>query len=473
MGVPNIMQIGKSGMMTAKAAIATAGHNVANANTEGFSRQRVVSASNGAEAMGKLDSKIGTGVHIQRVERLNDEYLEKQLRNTGREFAYAEEKEIVLKQAEDIFNEMNGDGLNRLISRFFNEFRKLGNEPDSEAVRQSVREASSALVSDFRRLRREVESVRGHIDAKIEGRCAEVNSLAGEIRDLNVRIKQSEILGSSPNDLLDRRDQTLKKLAELADMSMHKDNEGNYIVDVQGAGPLVAGPTVQKFSVFRTKADTEGKPENAFDVSFSNSPDSRVTHQIKGGKIGALLEARDQTLSMILDRLDELAFSVSGSVNAIHRQGFTRHNVQGVDFFKSLNSKERAAEFIDLSDAVQSSVNNIAAAALPDSPGDNRIAVAISGLQEMRLMNDSKATMDDFYNSIVSDIGVASARARSSATQQKDIYNQLHKIREQLSGVSIDEETTHLLQFQHAFDASARVVQSAEEMMKTILNLGR
>ena len=473
MGLPNIMQTGRSGMQAAKAAMATTGHNVANANTEGYSRQRVVQSAAAAETVGKTDSRIGHGVMISRVERLNDEYLEKQLRNSGRDLASAEEKEIVLKQTEDIFNEMNGDGINRLISNFFNEFRKLANEPDNEAIRQSVREASSALVNDFKRLRKEVTDVRGHIDSRLEGYCTEVNAIATEIQELNLKIKQSEILGTSPNDLLDRRDQALKKLGSILDVSMHKDRDGGFIVDVVGVGPLVSGPVAEKFSVFRSQADDRGKAENSYDVASSSSTGAAITHQLTGGKVGALLEARDKTLSVVLDRIDELAFTLAQSVNEVHRQGFTRHNAQGVDFFKVPVAKERAAEFIDLSDAVKANVNNIATAALPDSPGDNRIAIAISGIQHSRLMNDAKATMDDFYNSIISDIGIAAARNRSTLNQQKDIANQLGKMREQLSGVSIDEETTQLLQFQHAFDASAKVIQVADEMMKTVLDLRR
>ena len=472
MGIPNIMNTGRSGMVAAKAAIATTGHNVANANTVGYSRQKVETSTGRPESIGG-NAVIGTGTSIRRVDRVNDEYIEKQLRNSGRELAHMEEKDLVLKQTEDVFNEMGGEGLNRLMSRFFNEFRKLGNEPNNEAIRESVREASQAMCNDFHRLRSEVEDVRKHIDARIEGNCGEINALAVEIKDLNMKIKTTEMGGAHPNDLYDSRDMALKKLATYMDLSMHKDGEGNYIVDVKGVGPLVAGPVTTEFNVFRSGADGQGKPEAAYDVKTSASAAGVVTHQVKGGKLGALLQTRDETLSTILDRLDELAVNVSSSVNGIHSQGFTRNGEQGIDFFSPVTQKERAAEFIDLSDHVKDSVNNIATAAVPDAPGDNRVAIAISGIQSMHLLNEGKATMDDFFNSIVSDVGVASARNKSAMNQQKDINTQLGKMRDQISGVSIDEETTNLLQYQHAFDASAKVIQVADEMLKTVLELKR
>src|SRR5262245_35671128 len=149
MGLPNVMNTGRSGMMAARAAIATTGHNITNANTEGFSRQRVQTSASDPRPFVK-NSVVGTGTTISRIERITHKYPQNQIRNSNRQLTHAEEKDVALRQTEDIFNEMNGDGLNRLMSRFFNEFRKLSNEPDNEAVRQSVREASVAMVNDFR-----------------------------------------------------------------------------------------------------------------------------------------------------------------------------------------------------------------------------------------------------------------------------------------------------------------------------------
>ncbi|OFZ04382.1 MAG: flagellar hook-associated protein FlgK [Bdellovibrionales bacterium GWC1_52_8] len=467
------MHTGRSGMMASKAAIATTGHNISNANTEGFSRQRVETSNLTPQGSSGSHALVGSGTQISRVDRVNDEYVEKQIRSGAREMATMEERDMALRQSEDIFNEMNGDGLNRLISRFFNEFRKLSNEPDNEAVRQSVRESSSAMVNDFKRLRREVDEVRRNIDSRLEGYAKEVNSLVDEVRDLNIKIKAMEVGGAPPNDLLDKRDLALKKLGTYMELTTHKDGQGGYVVDIKGVGPLVVGGQTEKFSVFRSPADEDGKPEGAMELRTSASASSNITHRIKTGKFGALLDVRDNTLSTILDRLDDLAYAVTNSVNGIHEQGFTRFGSQGVSFFRNLNAKERAAEFMDLSDEIKASVNNIAAAAEQDAPGDNRVAIAISGIQSAKILSQGKSTMDDFYNSIVSDIGVATARNRSGMNQQRDVNTQLNKIRDQISGVSIDEETANLMQFQHMFDASAKVIQVADEMLKTVLELKR
>ncbi len=473
MAIANVFETGRSGMVAAKAAISTAGHNIANAKTDGYSRQTVHTAASEQHGMAGSHAIVGTGTTVSRIDRFNDEYIEKQLRGANRDISHMEEKELLLKQTEDVFNEMNGDGLNRVMSRFFNEFRKLSNDPDNEAIRQSVREASQAMVNDFHRLRHEVDDIRKHADSRLEGQVREVNSLAEKLRDVNVRIQQQEMSGAPANDLQDKRDVILKDLAAYAEVSTHKDGFGNVVVELKGVGPIVVGPEVQKFITESSPEDGEGKVDGALDLKSTATTHSVVTHTVKGGKMGAVLDVRDNTLSSIADRLDELAFSVTEAVNAIHEQGYSRTGRSGVSFFENLGGKDRAAEFLELSEDVRMDANNIASAAIPDSPGDNRVAIAISGLQNMKLMHDGKSSVDDFYNSIVSDVGVAASKNRFNMNQQRDIFNQLGKMREQISGVSIDEETANLMQFQHAFGASAKVIQVADEMLQTVLNLKR
>lgn len=473
MGISNVMNTGRSGMMANKAAIATAGHNVANASTEGYTRQRVDLAASPIVNTHGGKSIIGTGVDIKGVSRINNDYLDKQLRTASRELSHHEEKDVSLSQIEDVFNEMGGEGLNRVLSKFFNDFRNLSNDPSSLAIRESVRESSQALVNDLRRMRKDVVEVQNHVDARLEGYVGEINSLADTVRDLNVKIKVASASGASPNDLLDQRQLALKNLGALVNTTTHTDKDGAVNVDVAGVGPLVTAGIAQKFSASRGPADADGKPENALDLFTTGSAGGNVTHQVKGGKMGAILEVRDQTIGSILDRLDEIAFAVSGAVNDIHRQGYTAEGVQGVNFFSELGTKTGAAERFGLSDAVKNSSNAIASGAEPNAPGDNRIALAISGLQGARILNGGKTTVDDWFNSIVSDVGVATSRNRSALGQQQGIVNQLGNLREQISGVSIDEETANILQYQHSFDASAKVIQVADEMLKTVLDLKR
>lgn len=474
MSILNILQSGRSGMTTSKAGIATAGHNISNSGTEGYSRQRVQSEAQVSQQIkGDGGPYVGQGSKLSRIERVNDEYLEKQLRDGGRELAHSEEKQVFLSQMEDVFNEMNGDGLNRLISRYFNDFRKLSNDPSSEAIRQSVRESSNAMVNDFKRIRGELDSVRSHIDTRIEGNMKELNALAKDLGELNIRIKTAEIQGHTANDLQDSRDMVLKKMATYADLSIHKDNDGGMIaVDVKGVGPLVVGQNVEKYHLGRAPAQPdEGSPENSVQISRSEFSNKYITHQFQNGKIGALVEMRDKSIAAAVNKLDELAHAISTSVNEIHSKGVTTDGATGVQYFKQLSGVKDASKELALSDAVKNDVNMIAAGVSPNSPSDNRLALAIANLQNAHFMDGGKSTADDYYNSIVSDIGVASARNNEALGQQKGILTNMQKMRDQIAGVSIDEEVTNLMQYQHAFDASARVIKVADDMLDTVLKL--
>ncbi len=472
MAIPNITQIGQSGLKAAKAGISTAGHNIANVSTEGYSRQQVLTEPSLPSSSSFGKSFFGTGVEVARVERINDEFVEKQIRSANRDLCNYQEKELALNQIEEVFNEMGGDGLSRLISKFFNEFRKLSEQPESTAVRTSVRETGRSLVNEFHRIEKQVSEIRSHLDSRIEVYVTEVNALAKDLGDLNEKIRTQEVNGAMPNDLLDQRDAAVKKLSSYMEMSSFKDNSGGITLDIRGIGPLVAGSKAEKLETVRSGADDQGKSEGSLDIRSSGSAHGGITHQIKGGKLGALLETRDQMLSTVLGRLDELALGISEAVNDVHSQGYTLDGRTGIPFFEPLELKG-AAGAMSLSEEMLSDVNNIAAAAGSDSPGDNRIALAISKLQGQKLFGDSHSTVDEWYNSIVSEVGTSASHNKFAVTRERDILTQLGKMRDQISGVSIDEETTRLLEFQHAFEASAKVIQLADEMLKTILALKR
>jgi flagellar hook-associated protein 1 len=462
-------QSGQSGMATAKTAIATAGHNISNANTKGFSRQRTINTTQEPESVGR--HQLGRGVRTARIERVNDQYVEKQLRNGNRDLANLEERDMALRQIEDIFNEMEGDGINRMMTQFFNEFRKLANDPNNEAIRQAVRESSVGLTKDFSRLRDSVDNVRLHIDSRIESGIKEVNSLIEEIKGLNTKIKKIQLQNGSPNDLMDSRDVALAKLSEFLDISTHTDEHGQVYIDIPEVGPLLSGGSGQTLQVGRSPADEQGKPENAYDIMTTAYAGNKITHQIRGGRLGALLEVRDHSLSSALDRLDEMAFAMVKSVNQVHREAYTRNGIKGVDYFKDLGSSHRAAEFISLSSEVFDNINNIATAFAPDSPGDNRAAVAISKIQGAKFLNGGHATFDEVYNSIVTDVGVVAGRNRSALQQQQGVVHQLEQMREQISGVSLEEETANLMQHQQAYQASANVIKIANDMLNVVNRL--
>ncbi len=477
-------------MSVGRAGIATAGHNIANAATEGFSRQRVESEA--IQLGGGFDQvQYGDGARIARVDRIHDSYMDKQIRSSMRDMGQYEEKDILLTQLEDVFNELGGDGLNHRISLFFNDFRRLSEEPQSTAVRESVRESAQALVGDFRRVYDGVKELQGHMDSRLEQHVRELNGHLRAVAHINDEVRKMQAGSGVPNDLIDKRDTALKHIASYMDIATFEDNHGNVQVIAKNIGPIVTGGEFHAFQIAHTPGTPSEPTEDdtimtwkgagAVDISTTANVQEVVTHSLHTGKLGGLIETRDKTASSIIDRLDAIAFGISQQVNALHSSGVAPDGRSGIAFFRDPVSQFGAGERFALSDLVADDAGAIVSAFEANAPGDNRIALAIADLQLEKTVAsgpsmDAAAYMqsfDDAYNGIVSGIGMLVARNRDSLHQQKDISTALEKVREELSGVSVDEETTTLLQFQHIFDASAKVIQIADELLKTILSLTR
>lgn len=468
----NIFNTGKSGLFANRAALATTGHNIANVNTEGYSRQRVDTTTQHPSGIGK--HVYGTGTTISQINRINDEYLTRQVSNEMKYLGEYEEKDMALAQAESVFNEIGNAGLNRLVSKLFNEFRKLGNEPESEALRATVRESADQLIGDFKRISRSVRDVQKNIDVRIDANVRQVNEYIDKIAQLNDDIKRIELSGGQSGDLRDARDLAVKKFATITDLSVSTNEKGDFSLSIKGIGTVVAGLLKSKLYVETGKADPQiGRPEGALRVFMQNRVPPEITDNLKHGRLGGLIETRDKLLGVAMARIDELAYSLATKINEVHTLGFTLNGSSGINFFKQPKAMAQAAELMALSTEVQADSKNIATAITPDAPGDNRLVQYIAKLQHAKIMSGGQSTFDDHYNATVADLATVTAKNKQVFEHQQHIVGQLEKFRDSVSGVSLDEETTNLVQYQHAFDASAKVIKVADEMLQTILDLKR
>jgi len=454
--------------MASKSAMNTTGHNIANVNSEGYSRQSVETNAGPTIPAGRLT--FGTGAMTKSIGRVNDEYLDRRIHTENRNFGNIEEKNTYLSQTEQIFNEANNDGLNRLATNFFNEFRKLSTDPSNEAIRAGVREASKQLVDDIRRMNSALTEVQKNIDTRIEGYVREVNSLSKEVRDLNLLIQKAEQSGDMSPDLRDQRDLSLKKLGGLVDISVSKDKNSRVTVTMGGQVALVTGGELTELSVMRTPPDpATGKKEGRLDIFSNGATPEKITDKIRMGRLGGLLDVRDKDITASQDNIDEIAYAISKNVNDIHVQGYGKDGGTGRFFFKNLDGAERASELIDLSADVKENLGAIAVAKEANAPSDNRLAIAISGLSTMKGMDGNDLSITDKYNSMVSEVAVKTAASEKSLIFQKDVLSQLESTRDSLSGVSLDEETANLVRYQHAYAANAKVLSVADELMQTVL----
>jgi len=467
-----MMDVGKRSLMNNQTALQTVSHNIANKSTEGYSRQRVEIESNVPAGSGKL--RIGMGAHASQVTRVNNPYLEKQVEKEGNELGFSRSRSESLARVEQVYNEQLNKGLNKFMADFFNAFRELSHNPEGLAARILAKESADFLVKDFSRVHDQLTDIQKDIDFQIASHITEINSLSKEIADLNEKIHVVEINGSHANDERDRRDLLIKKLSEMVNIRYAESDDSLVAITAGNNAVLVSGYGYRELFTSSTEARL-GKNEGDIEVFYKPTEKGNpinVTKQFRGGRLGGLLDVRDNVVNRLLDRMDNMAYTLATEVNKAHTQGYDRYNKKGQVFFESPMGIKNASKNLRVNKVILNDVGRIAAAASYNSPGDNRIANILSSLQYKPVFDGSNS-FDNYYNSTVGEVGVEASRAKSELESQQNIVKQLENIRESISGVSLDEETAKMIEFQKNFDASARLIRTADEMMDTVLNLKR
>ncbi|UOE99915.1 flagellar hook-associated protein FlgK [Bdellovibrio reynosensis] len=460
-----MMDTGKRSLMNSQTALQTTGHNIANKSTEGYSRQRVELTTNVPVSEGRL--QIGMGAKASAVTRTNNPWLEKQIQKEGESMGFADSRADALSRVEQVYNEQANKGLNQYMTDFFNSFRELSNNPESLASRTMVRESGAAMAKDFGRVVGQLRNVQEDLDGQIITVVEEVNQIGKEIASLNEKIQMIEVQKTPANDERDRRDLLLKKLGEKIDITWAEGKDGQVTVTAGRTGILVSSSTANEL-----KAAQTGDRDRVEIFYTGTGTPANITSQITGGRIGGALEVRDNIIEGLLGHVDKLAYTLAKEVNQAHIEGFDKNGRQGVLFFEMPEAVKGAASNISLNKTIANDVGRIAAGAQPGASGDNTVANVISSIQSRQVM-DGTATLDDYYNTQVGQIGAVVQRSIKAQESQKNVMGQLNNIRESISGVSLDEETTKMIEFQKAYDASARLIRTADEMLDTVLNLKR
>ncbi|MFZ4712804.1 MAG: flagellar hook-associated protein FlgK [Bacteriovoracaceae bacterium] len=485
----DLLNIGTTGLYAAKKSLQTTGHNIANANTEGYSRQNVKQET--SIPIGDSTTVMGSGVFVKDVKRVHDELIEKRVNSTLSNHKFNEERSLQLGQIEDIFNEVDSDGLAHLMNKFFNSFRELAQQPENETVRSIVRENARVVVSDFHRARQTLDMLASNIDKKLAASVDEINLTLQNIANLNIKISNLENAHGETGDLRDQRDLAVKSLAESFQINVYSNEKGQFNVAAEGIGTLISGGQHQELMTGQSAITGNAESSGNVEVFFKTRPTQSLTLGLKEGTLGALVKTKNTELKNQRDRLDDIAFELTHTVNAIHKKGFALQGGSvnfkgevkngegrplpptGMNFFKEPLDRFRAAEYIQLSDEIKADLNNIATGIDPHTPGDNRIAIAISKLQHEKILGGGTTSFEESYLKTLGDIGLASAKARVDTEQSSGLVAQAKAIKERISGVSIDEETANMVKFQHSYEASARVMKTADEMFKTILDMKR
>jgi len=496
-------------LFAAQAAIQTTGHNISNAGTDGYSRQRVdLVASLPYPSVGMnspvIPGQIGTGVEVGDVERIRDQFIDNLVRQQATTTGYWQAKSDALSQMEDIMNEPTDQGLSSVIDKFWQSLQDLADNPTDSGTRSVVKQDAETLNDTFHSLANSLQTAQDDLKDQIDVNSTQINSLASQINELNKQIAQVEPSGYVANDLYDERDKLVDQLSQLANIQVTKTSSGGnasatadgiYTVKIVGSDnqtyTLVDGQNF-KTSQFSATVDDD---TNTATVTIGGQEAGNV-----GGKIQGLIESVTVDYPKMMDSLDQMAYNLATSFNAQHEQGYgltpddpNADVPHGQDFFGwtdpetgeviELDSAKGAAQDIDISDAIKQSIDNIAAAGSEDNDGgslgdgDNTNANALSDVLTDLKMDfttfdgeTTNTTLKGYLQSTIGEMGVNANKANTMTKNSEILQDNAAEQRQSVSGVSIDEEMTNLIQYQQGYNAAAKMISVIDDMLDTLVN---
>jgi len=432
-------------------ALDVTGHNVANVNTPGFTRQEVVLASvppPGSLSRFATPLLAGGGVRVASLRQARDVFLDRQLRQARQSAAEWQARADFWSQVEAVFPEPSDVGLGELLARFWNAWQEVSLNPESLAARTSLVQQAQVLTDALRQAAQRLDQVRQHLDAVATGHVERVNQIARELASVNVQIARLEVSGQAALDLRDHREQLLAELEELADVTYSEADTGELLVYLQGRELVGPGGRSTEIAV--------GLGPGGLHTFTWPDGEGLV---VRRGALSAVLGERDTQVLELQGRLDRVAQGLIEQVNDLHDDGYDLDGNRGGPFFQGTDARTIRVAFQD--------PRRVAAAGSwggDGEPGNGDVARRIAQLR-------GSDAIDGEYRTLVAEVGVRSQEARRQVAYQELLADQVRLRREATSGVSLDEEMTNMIRFQHAYDAAARMVRTVDEMVRTLLDM--
>jgi len=448
-----------SGILAQQRAMDTIGHNVANVNTPGYRRQEPLfatrppwPAARDREVAG-IGGQIGTGVNVETIRRVRDDYLDLQLHDLSGQLGRWAAAEGALVQVEGVIAPAGGADLGALLDQFWAGWHDLSTRPEDEAARIALRQQASALAMALRETHAQLSTIRRQMNAAIEDRVSEINTIAEEIAYLNREIGYAISKSLAPNDLLDRRDALVAQLTTIVGATASRpDAQGAIAVSIGGRA-LVQGHDWYGLG-------TTPGPLGTVDIRWA-ADDGAVN--LQAGELLGMLDARDRLIPGYLGQLDTIATTLVTRVNSLHVTGYGLDGTAGLHFFVPGST----AANIDLNPAILADARAIAAAGSPDAPGDGTMALAIARLADESVIGGR--TLNDSYRALMTQVAADTKNVRDLHAARRLAWQQVRNQQQSVYGVNLDEELANMIATQSAYAASARVLSAIDEMLEILI----
>ena len=443
------LQIALSSLYAQQKALQVTGQNIANVNTEGYSRQRVDMSANAGPITPARESRYtgpGMGVTTGDTTRITDQFLQLRGYQEHAVDAGLHQSQSVLSNIEGAFDEPSDDGLSKLISGFMSSFDDVANAPDDNSARATLVQQGQTLTDGFNQLDSALATQRSSGVDELGSQIDEVNTGASQVADLNHSISSAVANGDSPNALMDQRDQLVSKLAEEVGVTVRPgDVDGTVDVFVGGTA-LVRGASANPL-----KMDVGTDPAQTVHVTWaSDGYPAGVS-----GSAGGLLSGVNDVIPRYRSGLQAVAQQLAGQINAVHSTGYALDGSTGRDFFTTDSSGR-----IEVNPDIVADPTLVAASATAGATRDGSVAQKIADLTGPA----------DGYQQLVTGLGVESAGVNRKVDVQGSVVQNIDAAQQSVSGVNLDEEMTSMLQYQHGYDAAARFLTAVDQTLETLIN---
>jgi flagellar hook-associated protein 1 len=477
-GISQILEIARRALLAQQYQMNVTGHNIANASTPGYSRQRAnLVTTSPTESGGGL---LGTGVIVQSVDRLRNRFIDTQIRSSSEALGKANLEYQILGQIEATYNEPSSSALSGTLNTFFSSWQTLSTHPEDTVARNSLMLDGSRVTDTFHRLNAEMTTLRDSLRDEMQAKLDRINTLTGEISAFNVQVTAASVSGMNTGDLKDLIGTKIEELSTLTNISTSEGPNGSVMVML---GSVLIADNGSSHTLSLSSAPDATISGSSFD-QMRVVTDLGIEAHVTGGEAGGLLKSYNSTIPDALGRLDRLAEALITEVNRSHSAGYGLQNppMNGINFFKGSDASTIGIDLTDTSGGAlpgsNPSLNNIATSSVAGVAGNNDIALQIaSAFDRKPITNAGGSTLlgglslSGYYNQSVTMLGSAVNSASTMIESQELVIGQLTQQRDSVSGVSLDEEMTNMIKFQRAFDAAARMVNTADEMFQTLLNM--
>lgn len=486
------LEIARRALFTSQKAIDVTGHNIANADTKGYTLQRVVTAAvdpdlGGTRFLPPARALVGCGVTVQNIEQVRNAYLDRQYRKENALKGEWEVKSQGLENIEMFFDESSGSSVTAAISRFIASLNELSKVPDGKEQRTNLLQSGLILTETINHAYSTLKTLQDEHNRAIKDTVTQINSLVKSIASLNEQIERFEIRGDRANDLRDQRNLLLDDLSKLINITAYENSGGHLVIEVSNktmlehntydlleAEQAAYNPVTGANDLYNVVWSSSGEPVDVATGTFKGHLDLRDGEPIDNFGIPYLIE-----------NLNKLARTLAEEINSIHSSGYTLPHesngytsVTGINFFAiptdgSGNEVPVTAQNISINEEIINNIFNIAASSVEIDgsygTGNNHIVLDLISLFERNDIPEVGG-FNTFYRGILAELGVETNYAKNKYEGQSALVDNIDYNRMSVSAVSIDEELSNLVKYQHSYAAAARMITAIDEALDILIN---